>query len=305
MRRRVVTVSLPTRAAEAEYPEYDQVRTEAERQSRGPLDPRKLNEMEAVAHRRGNDWCTAVIGRTFAGIAYIPSTDAFMLLIADEMGLEPPLPERIVEARRTFDAQRAEDRQRRADAREQECKRWELATASCPVKVTVHSNLKRGQMRELRHAVPVEDALSGQNRRHPAGRALCEMPDRPHPRELGEALEEGTAATCRSCVKYVGLIRRVSDPAPPTAAEQELLRLISAGEVASVRPARGQATIRVTTQRSRGVRYGHLGRRVDAAVKRLEAKGWAVKNEQGSATQGAGHGHLWRLTESGTAALEG
>ncbi|MGW6145834.1 hypothetical protein, partial [Streptomyces sp. NPDC055140] len=70
MRRRVVAVSLPNQPAEAAYPEYVQVRTEAQRRSRGPLDPRKPTEMAAVSRRRGHDWCTAVIGRPFAGIAY-------------------------------------------------------------------------------------------------------------------------------------------------------------------------------------------------------------------------------------------
>jgi hypothetical protein len=205
MRRRVVTVTLPARPPEPEYPEYEQVRAEAERRSRGPIDPQKLREMEEVAARRRSDWCTAVIGRTFAGIAYIPYVDAFMLLVADEMNLEPPVPQRIAESRRLFDEQRAQDQARRDEQREQERQRWELALASCPVKVDVRANLNRGSSRSLLHAttdVPVRSDRGV----HPAGRALCEH--KRNPRRLGEPIADGVA-TCRSCVTYVAKIRPI------------------------------------------------------------------------------------------------
>ncbi|MCD9904591.1 hypothetical protein LUR56_39955 [Streptomyces sp. MT29] len=94
MRRRVVSTPLSPPPAEPEYPEYDQVRAEAARRSAGPIDPQILPKMAVVTARRGNLWCTAVLGRPFAGVARVPTVDAFMLLIADELELEPPVPER-------------------------------------------------------------------------------------------------------------------------------------------------------------------------------------------------------------------
>ncbi|MER6616303.1 hypothetical protein [Streptomyces xantholiticus] len=299
MRRRVLTITLPRREAEAEYPEYDKVRAEAERRDRGPLDPQALKEMEAVAHRRGHNWCTAVIGRTFGGIAYTPSTDAFMLLVADGMGLEPPLPQRIVEARRTFDEQRGEDRKRRERVLEQERQRWELALSTCPVAVTVRANVKRGGGRALLHAVTDVPVRSSRGV-HPAGRALCEH--KRNPRTLGEPIADGVA-TCQSCVKYVAEIRPMDAPMP-TKAERALLQLIATGVVFTMTHARTAPTVRVTTERSKG-RAGGLGRSVDAAVRKLEAKGWVASDAERSATETGHYGDRWRLTEAGTAALEG
>lgn len=207
MRRRVVTITLPTPVAEAEYPEYDQVRIEAERRSRGPLDPQKLQEMEEVASRRGRDWCTAVIGRNFGGIAYTPCADAFMLLVADERDLEPPVPKRIAAARQEFEEQRAQDRARRAGQREQERQRWELALATCPVEVAVRANLNRAGSRGLLHATTKVPVRSDRGV-HPAGRALCEH--KRSPRRLGEPIPDGVA-TCRSCVTYVAKIRPMDE----------------------------------------------------------------------------------------------
>lgn len=61
--------------------------------------------------------------------------------------------------------------------------------------------------------------------------------------------------------------------------------------------------VRVATERSGGP-DGGMGRSVDAAAKKLEAKGWARPDAEHSATQRGHRGHCWRLTESGTAALE-
>ncbi|MGW6145872.1 hypothetical protein [Streptomyces sp. NPDC055140] len=227
-----------------------------------------------------------------------------MLLVADEMGLEPPLPERFVEARRVFNEQRAEDRLRRKAAREQARQHWELSLSICPVKVTVHSNLRRGQMRRLEHVVPEEDVLSGRSRLHVAGRALCEDPDRAIPRHLGEAIEGGVA-TCRNCLNTLAVIRSSPTPAPATAAKRALLQLIASGAVFTLRPGHGQPTIRDTTQRSSGTAWGHLGRKVDAAVNKVAEKGWARVDDEYSRTQLGHLGHVWRLTDSGISALEG
>lgn len=203
MRRRVYSITLPPQPAEPEYPEYDQVLAEAERSSRGPLDPQKPKEMEEVAARRGHDWCTGVIGRSFAGVAHIPCADGFMLLIADRLDLEPPVPRRIAEEKRAFNEQRDQDRARRAEERQQDLERWTLALASCLVKVDVRANLNRGGARGRLHATP-DVAVRSNRGVHPAGQALCEAERTP--RRLGDPIPDGVA-TCRSCVTYVAKIR--------------------------------------------------------------------------------------------------
>ncbi|MFG2408789.1 hypothetical protein ACGFR8_31485 [Streptomyces brevispora] len=295
-----MSITLPTPMPEPEYPEYDQVRAKAERRSRGPLDPQKLTEMEAVADRRGNDWCTGVIGRSFGGVAHIPCADAFMLLVADEMGLEPPVPQRIVAARREFDERREEDRARRTERQEHARRRWELALSTCTVKVTVHANLNRGGRQVTSHAVTDVPVRSSRGV-HAAGRALCEH--KRNPRRLGEPIPGGVA-TCQSCVSYVAEIRPMDVPGPATKAERALLQLVAEGVVFTMRHARRAPAARVTTEHSSGAGGGQ-GRSVNAVVAKVEAKGWVVADTEYSATPTGGYGHRWRLTEAGTTELEG
>ena len=133
---------------------------------------------------------------------------------------------------------------------------------------------------------------------------LCETPGRSNPLHLGEALED-LPPTCRRCIDYAGQVRTLDTPAPPTEAETALLQVIRSGGVFTLRPARSQPEIRDTSQRSRGTRGGALGRKVDAAVQRLQKKGWVKADNEQSATETGHYGHRWRLTEAGTAALEG
>lgn len=95
-----------------------------------------------------------------------------------------------------------------------------------------------------------------------------------------------------------------SEPAPATAAERRLLELVKKGVVFTFRPARGGPTIRDTSTRSNAA-WGALGRKVDAAVKKLEAKGWVRKDDELTRTEAGHYGDRWRLTDAGTAALEG
>ncbi|GAA5070794.1 hypothetical protein [Streptomyces similanensis] len=302
MRRRVVTVVLPNPEPEPAYDLYQEVRADAERRSRGPLDPQKLKEMHEVAGRRGRDWCTAVLGHAFPGVDRSSTADGWMLILADEMRLDPPLPQRIVAQR----ALRQEAEELRAkqerEQREREESHWEKALAAAGVEMTVRENTRHtGVGGRLRHAVPKEDLVSGRSRRHPAERGLCETPGRTDPLHLSEPVD--APANCHRCLGYVGKVRALDAPAPPTPAERKTLQLVKAGVVFTFRPARGGPTIRDTSQRSKAA-WGHLGRKVDAAVVKLEKKGWAAKDADHSRTQ-AGHlGDRWRLTDAGNAALE-
>jgi hypothetical protein len=98
-------------------------------------------------------------------------------------------------------------------------------------------------------------------------------------------------------------VRTLDAPAPPTRAECALLELVKSGAVVTFH-VRRCVTIRDTSRRSNAA-WGHLGRKVDVAVEKLRKKGWIVQDEKPSATERAGSGYRWRLTEAGTAALEG
>ncbi|MFB7403345.1 hypothetical protein ACFCZR_24530 [Streptomyces rubiginosohelvolus] len=301
MRRRVVSIPLSPPPAQPEYPEYDQVRAEATRRSAGPIDPRILPQMEIVAARRGNTWCSIIIGRAFAGVSRVPTVDAYMLLVADELKVDPPVPQRIAAARQLLEDQRSRDRARVEQKREEERRRWELALSTCPVEITVRPNLKRqGAGRDMPHAVAAVPVRSSRGV-HPAGRALCEH--KRSPRQLGEPIDGGVVA-CQSCVRYVAEIRPMDAPRAPTPAERALLQLMASGVVFTLRHLRAGVAVRVTTDRNKG-RAGGLGRSVNAAALRLQAKGWAAPDEAQSGTPTGTFGHRWRLTEAGTAELEG
>ncbi|MFF4057691.1 hypothetical protein ACFYZ0_18280 [Streptomyces sp. NPDC001708] len=301
-RRKVVTILLPPPEPEPEYELYQELRHNAELRSRPPLGPDDLRRMTEVSARRGRDWCTAVLGRGFPGIDRVSSVDGWMLVAADELNLDPPLPRRIVEEREAVEQRRKAEATLAAVKLETEKRQWGLLVGSAPVTLTVHENTRHTVPNGVtRHAVPPADVVSGKARRHPAGRGLCEMPGRADPLHMGDAVD--LPPNCVRCLDYAAKIRAVDAPAPPTDAEAALLRLISSGVVFTF-TVRNCITIRDTSQRSRAA-WGHLGRKVDVAVKKLQKKGWVLQAPEYTATQKGVRGHCWRLTEAGTAALEG
>ncbi|MEV8344583.1 hypothetical protein [Streptomyces niveus] len=304
-RRIVVTALLPQPDPEPTYPEYEDVRREARGRAAGPIGGHNIARMEDVVQRRGADWCTAVLGRHFPGLRHTPSVDGFTLLVADERGLEPELPESIVKARAAEEARRHERAEQTAAKLEAEKRRWALATDSAPVPLTVRKNTRHtGVGGSLRHVTAAVDLCSGRSRLHKAGMGLCETPGRSNPLHLGEPLED-LPPTCKRCIEYAGLVRTLDAPPPPTPGEAATLRLIQSGAVFTMRPGRGQPTIRDTRERSHGTAWGQLGRKADAAVKRVQKKGWATVETGHSETLLGNLGNRWRLTEAGTAALEG
>jgi hypothetical protein len=198
------------------YPEYAQLLTdakEAERRDGRHVDPRKLYRLRNLG--RSWEWKTCVLGYAGDGLASI--LEMHLLLLADKRGLNPPLPQWLVEKRAAdakADAERAaalkleEDRDQAA---------WDLARADCEVEVKVLRNGTarpyNGRWRNLGHVVPAVDAESGmgrRRRRHPAGRAVCESERRARPLDLSGG--EGGPATCVSCLKYTPQLRPAGDP---------------------------------------------------------------------------------------------
>ncbi|MEU5978525.1 hypothetical protein [Streptomyces sp. NPDC047315] len=303
-RRVVVTALLPQQPdPEPAYPQYADLLREARVRGRGPIGAQSIARMEDVVRRRGASWCTAVLGRPFPGLRGVPSVDGFMLIAADERGLDPALPESVVKARAAEEARRQEREAQAAAKLEAEQQRWALIAGVAPVVFTVRANTRHTGVRgALRHVTAGVDLLSGRSRLHKAGMGLCELAARTNALHLGEPLK--VPPTCRRCIEYAGKVRPLTALAPPTEAEAALLQLIASGVVFTLRPARSQPGVRDISQRSRGTRGGALGRKVDAAVRKLQKKGWAVADDKLSATETGHHGHCWRLTEAGTAALE-
>ncbi|WP_328491276.1 hypothetical protein [Streptomyces zaomyceticus] len=303
-RRHVVTITLPQPDPAPTYPEHAELLREAGRKD-GLIGPQDIARMEDVIRHRGGDWCTAVLGRPFPGLGRVPSRDGWLLVLADERGLKPALPQFVVQARAEEASRRRERETLAALKSETEKRRWALVVGAAAVELAVRENTRHsGVGGSLRHVTAAVDLVSGRSRRHAAGRALCETVGRADPLHLGEPLE-GLPATCQRCIEYAGKVRTLDAPAPPTSSEAELLRLIQSGVVFTVRPARRQPTVRDTSVRSHGVASGALGRKVDAAVAKVQRRGWAVVDEENSATQRGGFGQRWRLTDAGTAALEG
>jgi hypothetical protein len=197
---------------EPAYPEYDEVCRLARVESGPFVDPAKFRYYEYLPAQRGADWCTAVLGRPFHGIRHISCLEFDMLIVADRLELNPPLPPRILCWREEDRVYQAEAELRRQAVQDRDMRRWQAALAACPVEVmlevrpNVHGRRYLGGGHEaLRHAVPTEDALSGRSRLHRAGRALCETVTRVQSLRLGEPVDD--PATCVRCLDWMAQVR--------------------------------------------------------------------------------------------------
>lgn len=194
------------------YPEYDDVVALARSLTPQFVNPANLRPEREVVDRRGNDWCTAVLGRPFGFHTGISIHEQYLLIAADQLGVDPPLPDWIVEAHRA-----GEEHQRRADEarearRQRERDKWATALAGATVGLDVHYGSRPRAYRdgELGHAVPRDDVYSGARkvRTHPRGRALCETPTRAKPLAISETpAPAGTPATCVRCLEWTPNVR--------------------------------------------------------------------------------------------------
>lgn len=212
------------------YPQYADLRAAAEQAARGFVDPATVYRPDEIARRRGYDWVTAVIGRPYHGVRSVSVVEARLIDLADAAGVDPALPQWLVDERaETAQRQRLRD-DGRAAARRRDEQAWAIARQGCPVAVEVRPNLTaqvRNSVREhLGHVVPLADAMSGRSRRHAAGRALCETANR-RPMRLGEPTSD--PATCMRCLQWAPKVRGAEpagEPAtvaagqPPTGEQQ-------------------------------------------------------------------------------------
>lgn len=204
---------------EPAYPEYHGLYAEARRITGGFANPTRTPVYEEVARRRGFDWCTAVVGRSYCGLRTVTSTEAELLVLADMRDLNPPLPPRIVADREAYARHKAKLEEQRAEQQRLYDEAWKAALEKCTVPVEVRRNLtarphgRFGFAHHLSHVVPTVECRSGRSRKHLAGRGLCESPDRKRPLQLGDP--DNGPATCVRCLDYAPMIR----PASPALTE--------------------------------------------------------------------------------------
>jgi hypothetical protein len=195
---------------EAAYPEYDDIRAAASALG-SFVGPAELPGMDRTVCRRGRDWCSRVLGFDFNGLRRISLTEARMLVIADQRGLAPAEPAWLTGRKEESTALRAAQDARRAEARARDQARYAQARAACPVTIEARPNMHGRRYGTgygsgpLVHAAPVADAVSGRNRQHPAGRALCERPQRAKALKLSDPGD--CPVTCGSCLAYMSKVR--------------------------------------------------------------------------------------------------
>jgi hypothetical protein len=196
------------------YDGYDDLRAEAQRRTRGPINPADLDVYAAVFRARTLDWCRSVLGHdvvpTWAGRGGIPWLEAEMLRVAHERGLDPPEPPWLIQWKAESAAtQRLQD-EALAAGLHQDRQRWAAALAASGVpadQLEVRANtrsssqVRHGRRQALLHVVPLVNVRSAR-RRHPAGRELCAVS---HARQLSDPVDG--PATCVSCIRYTAEIR--------------------------------------------------------------------------------------------------
>lgn len=196
------------------YPEYDAVVELAYKLKPQFINPANLYPETEVVYRHGYDWCTAVLGRPYHFGVRITVHEQYLLIAADQLDINPPLPDWIVEGRRAAEERQAELDRRREAARQRDRDAWAAALAAATVDLNVHYGSRprvRGYLHEtLGHAVPPADVYSGTRkvRVHPRGRALCETPTRAKPLAISDQpAPDGQPATCVNCLEWTPKVR--------------------------------------------------------------------------------------------------
>lgn len=196
------------------YPEFPQVEALARQITPRTVNPANLWPEREVMFRRGDDWCTAVLARPAYPGVWLSVHDQYLLIAADRLNIDPPLPAEIVTARhRAAEVEAAKVRRIQA-AKQRDHDAWVAALQGATVDLAVYEGGRaraRGALYEPnRHAVPHTDVYSGVRkvRVHPAGHALCESPTRARALELALSAEApGIPATCDRCLCWVGKVR--------------------------------------------------------------------------------------------------
>ncbi len=196
------------------YPEYGDLLAAARLNAPAFVDPANLYPCREVVARRGDDWVTAVLGFPFHDLRQLTETTDQLLIEADRAGIDPPLPDWIVQGRAESARRTAEREAARQAASAREAERWaEIFGLAGPGVVLAAHAASRTRVRAavdqyLYHAVPAAAVFSGTRkvRTHRAGHPLCETERRASP-ILIAASPSQRPVTCRRCLHWVPQVR--------------------------------------------------------------------------------------------------
>lgn len=186
-----------------DYPEYADLRAAAElsvRADGGFVDPAKLGREQNLG--RGHDWRISVLGHS----SRTTLVELHMLLIADERGIEPPLPEWLAAHRAERQAKRdAEQAAYAAQIAALEAE-WAALWKALPVPVTVAYNYSGPNHYETWtqgavHILVSEDLNVGRLHR-PKRSALCSVPsNRGHQDFAHDISDNDRCPSCKACIR--------------------------------------------------------------------------------------------------------
>lgn len=188
------------------------LRAEAAKQSRSPVDPRQLQRVTefASSHR---EWASSILGRPFNGIRSLRGLELALLDLAAEAEPEPPAPVRLPAQPSPAEIAAAESA-RSADAA------WGDLVERFPVRVGVAYNFSGPLHVETYasgadHIILLADVRAG--RLHRAeGRSLCHTPSRSRhllfdPTQIHPPADR--TPTCKECIRTAyRIVGRDADP---------------------------------------------------------------------------------------------
>lgn len=198
----------------AMYPEYESLTARAAASVRadgGLVDPAKLRKVERLA--RPQDWRLAVLGH-----ADRPSLiEMHLLLLADEAGVNPPLPADIIEQRAVIEARRRADNDAAATRRRTISAEWSALVKALPVPVGVAYNYSGPNHLEnwtqgADHVILRADLTAGRLHRK-AGQALCTTPSTDGHQLFDEPDEpDQRTPTCKACIRIACRVAGLTAP---------------------------------------------------------------------------------------------
>jgi hypothetical protein len=196
------------------YPDYADLLAAAQASVRadgGFVDPVKLRRCDNL--HRSRDWRISVLGHD-NGCSLL---DMHMLLLADARGLEPPMPQWLVDLRAEQDARRfAEEEARKALqlARDRE---WRALVEALPVPVHLAYNYSGPNHYEswtqgAIHILVGEDLHVGRLRRS-CREALCTVESNAHQQDFARpACPEDRHPSCKRCIRTACRLTELEAP---------------------------------------------------------------------------------------------
>lgn len=198
-----------------DYPEYGQLLAEAQAADRRDghfIDPAKWRDFESLP--RSSDWLIAVIGH--ADTRAMSKVEMHLALIAHRRGIDPPLPQWLIDKRA---AQRAEEDAKSAARRERQRllnTEWEALKAALPVDVVAAYNYSGPRHEEYYqsgadHILLRGDLSAGRLVRR-AGDALCTTPTSSRHQIFIDPDDENSLPSCKTCLRTANRLTKVDTP---------------------------------------------------------------------------------------------